>query len=141
MGVNQVFLKNETLIDLTQDTVVANKLASGYTAHDRSGAPVIGTLQLHSTITASGTHIVIPPNSTWNHLDMFGIPSGVTGRNAFNIDSCTLGYYISAGGVASKDNSNPSMYTDLIPVDAGQVYTFSGICGLKGNKRIFIRMF
>lgn len=30
MGVNQVFLKNETLIDLTQDTVVANKLTSGY---------------------------------------------------------------------------------------------------------------
>lgn len=136
MGVNQVFLKNETLIDLTQDTVVANKLASGYTAHDRSGEPVIGTLQLHSTITASGTHIVIPTNSTWNHLDIFGIPEGVTGKNAFNVSACTLGYYISASGSVSRDNSNPSMYTDLIPVDAGQSYTFSGICGLKGNKRI-----
>lgn len=136
MGVNQVFIENETLIDLTQDTVVSDKLASGYTAHNSSGDVITGSLQLHSTLTILGTHIIAPPNSTWNHLDIFGIPEGVTGKNAFNVDRCTLGYYISAAGVISKDTGNPSMYTELIPVDSGQVYTFSGICGIKGNKRI-----
>lgn len=33
----------ETLIDISEDTVDAGHLASGYTAHDRSGAPITGT--------------------------------------------------------------------------------------------------
>lgn len=40
---NKVQLGNEVLIDLTQDTVVANKLLSGYTAHGADGAPVTGS--------------------------------------------------------------------------------------------------
>lgn len=32
-----------TLIDLTADTVTAAALMQGYTAHDRSGAPIVGT--------------------------------------------------------------------------------------------------
>lgn len=33
----------ETLIDISEDTVDAGHLAAGYTAHDRSGAPITGT--------------------------------------------------------------------------------------------------
>ena len=33
----------ETLIDLTSDTVTPASLAQGYTAHDASGAPIVGT--------------------------------------------------------------------------------------------------
>lgn len=40
--VNKVVFGNETLIDLTSDTVTASVLAEGYTAHDRSGAPIVG---------------------------------------------------------------------------------------------------
>lgn len=32
-----------TLIDLTSDTVTADKLMQGYTAHDRTGALITGT--------------------------------------------------------------------------------------------------
>ena len=41
--VNKVVYGGDTLIDLTQDTVTAEKLMSGYTAHDRSGAPITGS--------------------------------------------------------------------------------------------------
>ena len=41
--VNKVVYGGETLIDLTQDTVSADKLLSGYTAHDRSGAVISGS--------------------------------------------------------------------------------------------------
>ncbi len=41
--VNKVVYGGETLIDLTQDTVAADKLLSGYTAHDRSGAVISGS--------------------------------------------------------------------------------------------------
>ncbi len=45
-----------TLIDLTADTVAADKLLSGYTAHDASGAPITGTATSGGgTITLSGT--------------------------------------------------------------------------------------
>lgn len=40
---NKVIYNGQTLIDLTADTVVANKLAYGYTAHDKSGATITGT--------------------------------------------------------------------------------------------------
>lgn len=41
--VNKVIYGNQTLLDLTGDTVEASKVLSGYTAHDRSGAPITGS--------------------------------------------------------------------------------------------------
>lgn len=39
---NKVVYNGATLIDLTSDTVTADKLLEGYTAHDASGAPIVG---------------------------------------------------------------------------------------------------
>lgn len=41
--VNKVIYGGNTLIDLTADTITADKLASGITAHDKSGASITGT--------------------------------------------------------------------------------------------------
>ena len=41
--INKVIYGNRTLIDLTADTVEAAKVLSGYTAHDKSGAPITGS--------------------------------------------------------------------------------------------------
>lgn len=41
--VNKLVVGNEVKFDLTSDTVTAEKLLSGYTAHDQSGAPITGT--------------------------------------------------------------------------------------------------
>ena len=38
--VSKVILGNQTIIDLTSDTVVANKLLTGFTAHGADGAPI-----------------------------------------------------------------------------------------------------
>lgn len=43
-NVNQVIVNGETILDLTNDTVTANDLAEGVTAHDSSGALVNGNL-------------------------------------------------------------------------------------------------
>lgn len=45
MAINKVVYGGTTLVDLTSDTVVANKLAKGYTAHDKSGALITGTME------------------------------------------------------------------------------------------------
>lgn len=43
--VNKVSFNNRSLIDISEDTVISSKLAKGYTAHDASGAPIIGTME------------------------------------------------------------------------------------------------
>lgn len=43
MAINKVIYGGRTLIDLTGDTITADKLAEGVTAHDKSGAAITGT--------------------------------------------------------------------------------------------------
>lgn len=43
--VNKVIVNNQTIIDLSGDTVAAAKLLDGYTAHDKSGAQITGNIQ------------------------------------------------------------------------------------------------
>lgn len=45
MGVNKVEFGDETLIDLTQDTVNPSALAKGYTAHAANGEPIEGEFE------------------------------------------------------------------------------------------------
>ena len=44
MAKNKIIYNGNTLLDLTGDTVTADKLLQGYTAHDRSGAVINGTI-------------------------------------------------------------------------------------------------
>ena len=46
MPVNKVIYGGVTLLDLTEDTVTAEKLLKGETAHGKDGSPVIGTLEV-----------------------------------------------------------------------------------------------
>lgn len=43
MGINKVIYGGNVLIDLTGDTVTADKMLKDYTAHDKSGAAITGT--------------------------------------------------------------------------------------------------
>ncbi|MFI3173720.1 MAG: hypothetical protein R3Y53_00790 [Bacillota bacterium] len=43
MGVNKFIYGGETMFDLTGDSVTADKLLSGVTAHDKAGESVVGT--------------------------------------------------------------------------------------------------
>lgn len=55
---NKAVLADGTvIIDLTADTVTADKLASGFTAHDKSGAPVTGTCAFD--IDSSGANAAV----------------------------------------------------------------------------------
>ena len=67
MGVAKVNYNDETLIDLTADTVNADTLLAGETAHDAEGNPVVGlytppAVQLAKTveITENGSHTIQP---------------------------------------------------------------------------------
>lgn len=46
---NQVIVNGETILDLRSDTVTPETLQKGYTAHDKSGTKITGTLEASSS--------------------------------------------------------------------------------------------
>lgn len=46
MAINKVIYNNETLIDISSDTVTSDTLAYGITAHDSSGQRITGTVNM-----------------------------------------------------------------------------------------------
>lgn len=67
MAVNKVVYGSRTLVDLTQDTVVSDKLVSGYTAHDKAGNAITGALKIQTYRTGSGE----PSNSLGEEGDLY----------------------------------------------------------------------
>lgn len=54
MAVNHVIINGETVVDLRNDTVSADKLLKGVTAHDKSGAKITGNVTFSTVYTGSG---------------------------------------------------------------------------------------
>lgn len=56
MGISKVNFGNETLIDLTGDSVTPDTLMPGVTAHDAKGEPIVGAFpHYETTLPSSGT--------------------------------------------------------------------------------------
>ena len=67
MAVNKVNYGNNTLLDVSNDTVTANSLLSGYTAHDNSGTQVTGAVVFVTYYTGSTD----PASSLGNDGDIY----------------------------------------------------------------------
>nr|DAG38502.1 MAG TPA: tail protein [Caudoviricetes sp.] len=107
-NISKVVYGGKTLIDLTADTVTADKILSTYTAHDKSGAPIVGTCTFNadtSDATAAGAEILSGKTAYVNGVKITGemknngAVNGVISRKA---DSYTvpIGYHDGAGRVA-----------------------------------------
>lgn len=72
MAVNKVILNDETLIDLSNDTITASALKIGYTAHDCSGEQITGTYVESGGSSGAGLPDIIEAGDTpiWMHLEM-----------------------------------------------------------------------
>lgn len=55
MAVNKVIFGTDVQIDLTEDTVTADKLLEGVTAHAANGEQITGTLVMQNDIYLTGT--------------------------------------------------------------------------------------
>ena len=55
---NQVIINGKTILDLRSDTVTPETLQKGYTAHDKSGTKITGTLEASSSGGAKETWVI-----------------------------------------------------------------------------------
>ena len=97
MAVNQVVYGEETLIDLTNDTVTPSALAEGETAHNAAGEEIVGTLKvLEEIVTSEGdgtayTATVKGITSLTPGINFIMIPHVVSASNKPTLDVNGLG--------------------------------------------------
>lgn len=95
MSINKVVYGGKTLIDLTGDTVTADKVLEGFTTHDKSGASITGTC----------TFDVNSGDATVSVAEM------LTGKTAYARGTKLTGTMPNNGAVTGKISAKDGEYT------------------------------
>ena len=131
--VNKVVFGNTVVLDLTSDTVTASKLASGYIAHDRSGAVITGSSTLDSDTTdanATAGEILDTKTAYVNKVKVTGsMPNrgAVTGTISTVAGTYSIqnGYHDGSGTVAIDSTEQAKIIAGNIKKDV----TILGVTG------------
>lgn len=131
--INKIIYGGETLIDLTTDTVQADKLLKGYKAHDKSGEVITGTCEYDSNTsdaTASADEILSGETAYVNSNKITGTMKNngaVTGTITTKAGIYTVpqGYHDGSGkvSIASAEQAK------IIPDNIRQGVTILGVQG------------
>jgi hypothetical protein len=139
MGVNKVIYAGDTLIDLTADTVTAETLAEGVTAHNAAGEPIVGVMTGGGG--DSGEDLAALLGNTLTTLDNSVVTSlrtracqGATKLVTVNLPAVTsigsYGFYQCSGLVTAKLPKLTSVSTQTF---YGCTKLQHADCGLLGN--------
>lgn len=132
--VNKVVLANgTTLIDLTADTVVADKLLKGFTAHDKTGALITGTNTFNadtSDATAGAAEILLGKTAYVSGKKVTGtMPNnGAVTLNITKADTpvtVPMGYHDGSG----KAQIDPTEQAKIIAANIREGVTILGVEG------------
>lgn len=133
MGYNKIIYGGTTLIDLTGDTIKADKLLTGFTAHGADGEPVNGSCTFDmdtSSMTAAASEILTGKTAGVKGKTITGsMPNkgGVTGYISTKEEQYTipLGYHDGSGKVGIHADEKAK----LIPENIREGITLLGIEG------------
>ena len=138
--VNKVVIGGETKLDLTGDTVTPGALAQGVKAHDKSGAPIVGTNTFDadtSDATASAAEILngktayVAGNKITGTMPNKGAVNGEISETDANL-TIPAGCHDGSGKVGSSGTEK----TRLIPANIKQGITVLGVVGSYGGEEI-----
>lgn len=121
MGVNKVDFCGKTLIDLSSDTIVPEKMLEGTTAHAADGEPIVGTMSASSGGGPIESPLVVPfyVNGGFSTLDVnVRIPLAISKPNKVIIKNLSM-FGTTTGksqtiyfSISGKKKSNPSSSTN-----------------------------
>lgn len=115
---NQVIVGGETILDLRSDTVTPETLQKGYTAHDKSGTKITGTLEASPPVVAKETWIIkdnAPVDENSYELAKTNISFASGGAKFVALEVYTDGvviwlkYYTSANSAIEVSSFEPGM--------------------------------
>lgn len=132
-NISKVVYGGKTLIDLTADTVTADKILKGATAHDKSGAPIVGACTFNadtSDATAAGAEILSGKTAYVNGVKITGEMNNngaVNGVISIKADSYTvpIGYHDGAGKVTISSTEQAK----IIPTNIRAGVSILGVTG------------
>lgn len=119
---NQVIVNGETILDLRSDTVAPATLQKGYTAHDKSGMSITGTLEVPATeeqtvelSMLSGNQIIQPTSGK--------VMRKVTVQKPATLLPENIKKDVMIGGVAGtlEAGGGGAWYVTLTPDDDGNI--------------------
>ena len=131
--VNKIIVGSEVKLDLTQDDITADKLASGIKAHDKSGAPIVGTNTYDadtSDATAVAAEILKDKTAYVNGVKLVGtMPNN--GAKTLNITNKSTPVTIPMGfhDGSGKAQISPDEQAKLIPANIREGITVLGVIG------------
>lgn len=139
--ISKVEINGATLIDISNDTVAANILAQGYTAHDKSGNTITGTLtqQLGKTVMPGTSDVVAVESGKYTTGTVY--IKGDSNLNADNIKSGTSIFGVTGSYVDSTPieiSTDAGMEAVLTSSNVGKVYKFTGTTGTYTNGDLYI---
>ena len=131
--VNKVIIGSEVKLDLTQDDITADKLAAGIKAHDKSGAPIVGTSTFDadtSDANAVAAEILKDKTAYVNGVKLTGtMPNN--GAKTLNITNKSTPVTIPMGfhDGSGKAQIATDEQAKLIPVNIREGITVLGVTG------------
>lgn len=131
--VNKVIYGNDTLIDISSDTVTADKVLTGYTAHDRSGAPIVGSCDYDSDTTdADATAAEILDTKT-AYVNKTKITGSMPNRGAVTGTISTLAAYTIQNGYHDGSGTVSIDSTEAAKIIATNIKDGVEILGVTGS--------
>lgn len=109
-NVNQVIVNGETIIDLTADTIVADKMPFGTTAHDASGAQIKGAAATGFTTITANVEVGSDSTRVYTHANAY--------KNCYLEKGTEVGWSLSA-----------SKFGDATAADVVKGKTFTSSAG------------
>ena len=142
MAINKVVYGTTVLVDLSEDSVTADKLASGITAHDKAGNIITGTKKdptfQSKTVSPSTSAQIIKPDSGYDGLSQVTVnamPSATQATPSISVSSAGLitasatqtAGYVSAGTKSATKQLTTQAAKTVTPSTSAQTAVAAGI--------------